>query len=182
MSKHQIMVHEVEYLSTTNARIDGERIVVITIRPDEGSFRPHNLAIVRTQAERLLEDLKTILSRSTVFLILLALAGLTGCSMSVEVESETTSPRPEAGAEVLTSERTRTAVAIDLFREQGPVVMEDGSPVEMPLDGTLVVEGCLHFHETLVIYLNEGDRNAERVAVEIVREWADGDCGRERRH
>jgi hypothetical protein len=150
--------------------------VIITIRPDRNSYRPHNLAIARSQAERLLADLTTILARSTVCLLLLALAGLTGCSADVEVESETTSPRPNTESEVLTSERSRTAVAVDLFREQGPVLLEDGKPVEVPLGGTLVVEGCIHFHQTLVICLDEGDRNAERVAVEIVREWNSGSC------
>jgi hypothetical protein len=182
MADHQIQVHEVEFLSVSKATIDGERVVVITIRPELPSFRPHNIAISRSSGERLLADLKTILSRATVCLILIALAGLVGCSTSVEVESETASPRPQADAEVLTTERSRTAVAVDLFREQGPVLVESGEPVEMPLDGTLVVEGCLHFHEHLHIYLNEGDRNAERTAIEIVREWKGGDCGWDRRH
>jgi hypothetical protein len=67
-------------------------------------------------------------------------------------------------------------VGVDLFREQGPVMVEDGRPVEMPLEGTLVVEGCIHFHEHLHVYLDEGDRNSKRVAVEIVQKWT-GDCG-----
>jgi hypothetical protein len=175
MANHHVNVHEVEFLAATNAKIDGERVVIITIRPELPSFRPHNLSIPRSSAERLLEDLKTILSRSAVCLVLLALAGLTGCSADVEVESETISPRPEADAEVLTTERSRTAVAVDLFRDQGPVLMEEGEPVEVPLDGTLIVEdSCIHFHEHLHIHLCEGDRNAERVALEIVREWTGG--------
>ena len=178
MSKHEIQVHEVQYLAATNAKIDDKPVVIITIRPDKGSFRPHNLAISRSSGERLLADLKALLSRATVCLLLLALAGLTGCSADVKVETE--SSRPEAQSEVPTIERSRTAVAIDLFRDQGPVLVESGEPVEMPLDGTLVVEGCLHFHEHLHIYLNEGDRMAERTAIEIIREWKDGECGRQR--
>ena len=57
--------------------------------------------------------------------------------------------------------------------------MEDGEPLNVPLGGTLVVEGCVHFHEHVHIYLNEGDRDTEKVALEIVREWANGDCGRD---
>ena len=66
MSHHEIMVHEVDYLAATKGKAGpNERpIVIITIRPDEGSFRPHNVGIARSQAERLLEDLKGILSRS----------------------------------------------------------------------------------------------------------------------
>ena len=175
---HQIMVHEVDYLATTNAKIDGERVVVITIRPELPFFRPHNLSIARSQAERLLADLKTILSRSGVLLLLMALVGMVGCSADVEVETQTTSSRPEAAAEVLTAEKTRTAVSLDLLQDRGPVLMEDGRPVDVPSGGTLVVEGCVHFHETLVICLDEGDRNAERMALEIVREWTNGECGR----
>lgn len=178
MADHQIQVHEVELLSVSKAKIDGERVVVITIRPELPSFRPHNIAISRSSGQRLLADLKTILSRSTVCLLLMALAGLTGCSADVEVESETNFPRPNTESEVLTAERSRTAVAVDLFREQGPVLVEDGRPVEMPPDGVLVVQGCIHFHEHLHVYLCEGDRDAERAAVEIVREWTSGDCGR----
>ena len=183
MAEHEVQVHEVQFLAATNAKVGDEPVVIITIRPDlPSSYRPHKLGIPRSQAERLLADLKTILSRSTVWLVLLVL-GFAGCSSSVEVERETTSSRPEAAVdpEVLTSERSRTAVAVDLFQEQGPVVMEDGRLVEVPPDGVLVVEGCVHFHEHLHVYLNDGDRNSERVALEIVREWSNGDCRRSRR-
>ncbi len=79
MPTPKIMVHEIGYLSSSSAKIGDERIVIITIRPDlPSSFRPHNLAIVRSQAERLLEDLKTVLSRSAVWLVLLGSVGLEG--------------------------------------------------------------------------------------------------------
>jgi uncharacterized protein YceK len=177
MANHEVKVHEIQYLACGAGKTGGppneRRIIVITVRPDEGSFRPHNLGIPRHQGERLLEDLKVIFSRSTVCLLLMALAGLTGCSTSVEVEQEKTSSRPEAAAEVLTTERSRTAVAVEMFTD------EDGKRVEMPSDGVLVVEGCGHFHEHLHVYLNEGDRNAERTAIEIIREWKDGGCRRD---
>lgn len=175
MANHEVQVHEIEYLAVSNAKVGDEPVVIITIRPDEGSFRPHNLGIARSQAERLLEDLKTVLSRSAVGLVLLAL-GFSGCSADVEVETQTTSPRPEAESEVLAIQRSRTAVSVDFLRDQGSILMEDGKPVDVPLEGVLMVEGCVHFHQTLVICLDEGDRNAERVAVEIVREWSSGDC------
>lgn len=162
MADNDITVHEVEYLSVSTGKILERPVAILTLRP-EGSFRPHNLAIARSQAERLFEDLKTILSRSTVGLLLVL--GFADCSSSVEVEHETRS-RPEA--EVLTTERTKVEVAVDLFTDQ------DGRPIDVPLDGTLVVEGCIHFHEHLHINLCEGDRDAERIAVEIVREWSDG--------
>ena len=64
MAEYDILVHEVDYLATTNAKIGNEPVVVITIRPDLPSFRPHNLSIPRSSAERLLEDLKGLLNRS----------------------------------------------------------------------------------------------------------------------
>ena len=170
MADHDIQVHEVELLSVSNAEILEEPVVIITIRPDLPAFRPHNLSIARSQAERLLEDLKTLLSRSTVGLLLMALVVFSGCSTDVEVESETSS-RPD-----VTTERSRTAVSVDLMRDQ------DGRAVEVPLGGTMVVEGCcIHFHEHLHIYLTEGDLDSERIAVEVVREWTNGGCGRDRR-
>ena len=172
---------EVEYLSVSKAKVGKEPVVIITIRPDLPSYRPHNIGLHRSQAERLLEDLKDLLSRSTVCLLLVALAGLSGCSGKVEVETQTTSSRPEATAGVLKTEKTRTAVSVDLMRDQGPVLMEDGRTVDVPFDGVLNVHGCLHIHEHLHISLNEDDRNAERVALEIVREWSNVDCGRDRR-
>jgi hypothetical protein len=183
MAKHEIHVHHIEYLAASSAKIgdppNEQAIVIITVRPDENSFRPDNLSIPRRQAARLCEDLKAVLSRSAVCLLLL-LAGAAGCSTEVEVEQETTSPRvagePQAQAAV-TKERTR--VAVDLLNRG--MVMEDGQAMEAPFDGVLTVNGCLHIHETLIIHLNENDRASERTAVTIVREWTDEGCERHRR-
>ena len=100
----------------------------------------------------------------------MALAGFSGCSTDVEVETQTTSSRPK----VLTSERTKTAVAVDLLRDQRRVLMEDGRALEVPFESTMVVRGCVHFHEHLHVYLVEGDRKSERAAIEIVRQWSKG--------
>ena len=34
MADHQVQVHEVQLLSVSNAKIDGEPVVIVTIRPD----------------------------------------------------------------------------------------------------------------------------------------------------
>ena len=48
-----------------------EPVVVVTIRPEpETTFRPHNVGISWAQAERLWEDLGSILQRSAVLLLL----------------------------------------------------------------------------------------------------------------
>lgn len=133
MAENEIKIHQVELLGVSSARItdgsetDGQRVVVATVRPDLPAFRPHNLAFSLDQAERLFHDLRVVLTRAGLqSLMVLLVLGFVGCSADVEVEHETTSPTPEAGAEVLTTERSRTAVSVDLFKEQGPVLMEDG--------------------------------------------------------
>jgi hypothetical protein len=184
MAKHEVQVHEVEYLSVANATItDGDPPIQrpITIRPDENSFRPHNLSVPRDQAARLLEDLKAVLSRSAVCLVLLLAGG--GCSGEVEFEEETTTPMSEIAdappaRTAVTKERTR--VAVDLLMDQGTTVMEDGQALET-LGGMMINKGCIHFHQTLIIHLDDGDRNSEQTAIEIIREWQGEGCGRHQR-
>lgn len=162
MAKHEVQVHEIEYLAASSATIGAppneQKVVVLTVRPDEDSYRPHNLSISRQQAERLLEDLKAILRSAVCLLLLLAVAG---CSGEVEIEEETTTTMSEIAVEpsahTVTKERTR--VAIDLLADHGPLLPEEGRAVEA-LDGALAIEGCLHIHETLIIHLNENDRAA----------------------
>jgi hypothetical protein len=67
VAENDVMVHLVELLGVSAARItdgeaDGERVVIVTIRPDLPAFRPHNLGILRHQGKRLLEDLQNLLS------------------------------------------------------------------------------------------------------------------------
>jgi len=141
MAEHEIMVHQIDYLSVSKGKIDGEPVVIITIRPDlPSTYRPHNLAIIRSQGERLLEDLKNVLSRSGVWLLMLALARLTRCSADVEVERETTSTRTAAAeAESHTLERSRTAVAVNFLKDQGSILMEDGKPVDVPSEAAILL-------------------------------------------
>ena len=172
-----VLIHHVELLSVSSATItdgsetDGLRVVVATIRPDLPAYRPYNLAFSFDQAERLFHDLRAVLTRAGVqSLMVLLVLGFGGCSADVEVERE--SSRPEAESEVLTTEKTMTAVSVDLLTDRGPMLLEDGRPVDVPFDGVLVVEGCIHLEQHLHVYLNEGDLDSERMAVEVVREWS----------
>lgn len=92
--------------------------------------------------------ISTILSRSTTGLLVLAVLALSGCSSEIEVERETTTASPAAEqAQPVVTERSRTAVAVDLTRGQEPVRMESGDLVECPPDANFViVEGCVHSH------------------------------------
>jgi type IV pilus biogenesis protein CpaD/CtpE len=119
-----------------------------------------------------------LLSHSATCLLVLALTGLSGCSSKVEVERETTTARPAEQAQPVVTERSRTAVAVDLTRGQQPVRTVSGDPVECPPDANfVVVEGCLHVH----IHLGKDDRKAEKLAVELLRELRDRQCQWHRR-
>ena len=114
----EIQVHEIDYLAASNATIGDptkdQKVVVITVRPDENSFRHHNVSVPRNQAAKLCEDLKAVLSRAGLWLMMLLLAGAAGCS--AEVETETTTPRSEAvDPPAVTKERTM--VAVDLLTD-----------------------------------------------------------------
>ena len=118
--------------------------------------------------------IQTLLSRSATSLLLLVVLALSGCSSEIEVERETTtaSPATEQAQSVVT-ERSRTAVAVDLSRGQRPVRTVSGDLVECPPDANfVVVEGCLHLH----VHLGTDNRKAEKLAVELLRELQGGRC------
>lgn len=121
-----VMAQPVVYLglsdSVASRPSKEEPVIVITIRPDEDSFRPHNLAIAKAQAQRLWEDLGSVLNRSAVLLAGIALASAIGCSAKVEVESASRGSRlpvPE-GTQAVTGERARTAVEVRLLQDRSP--------------------------------------------------------------
>lgn len=62
----EIPVQEVGYLNTTAGTIDGVgEVVILTLRPDAGSFRPHNVALTAAQGQRLMSDLNRLFEDST---------------------------------------------------------------------------------------------------------------------
>ena len=141
MADHQAKVHEVELLSVSTAHVGDEPVVVISIRPDEGSFRPHNIGLHRSQAERLLEDLKRLLAVAPLLLLL-----MTGCSGRVDVTTENRTPSETSDA----VERLHTSMGIDVlsFPEEPPVSRPEKPPalpegevrsVEIDGDGNVVI-------------------------------------------
>lgn len=147
MAFQELNVQEVEYLSVSNAKILEKPFVIITIRPDEGSFRPHNIAIPRSQAERMLEDLKQLLAVTPILLLL-----MTGCSGRVDV---TTENRTHSG----TVEKFHTSVGLEVLSDPEKTSV---SPTEersslseakvrsVEVDGNgnvvIVIEGDVHEH------------------------------------
>lgn len=62
-----IKVQEVEYLNTTAGIIDGVgEVVIVTLRPDKGSFRPHNVALTAEQGQQLQIDLNRLFENSKI--------------------------------------------------------------------------------------------------------------------
>jgi hypothetical protein len=120
-----------------------------------------------------------LLSYSTTGLLVLVVLALSGCSSKVEVERETTTASPaNQHAQPVVTERSRTAVTVDLSRDQRPVQTVSGGLVECPPDANFViVEGCLHIH----IHVGKDDRKAERLMVELLRELRDRQCQWHRR-
>ena len=89
--------HFVEVLSVARARTDLDAhekrpVVILTIRPEPGSWRPHNLGLTIAQAERFRDDLDSLLSTPATFLLVAVLALATGCSAKVEVVNGPHSP------------------------------------------------------------------------------------------
>jgi type IV pilus biogenesis protein CpaD/CtpE len=114
-----------------------------------------------------LPTIQPLLSHSATGLLVLVVLALSGCSSKVEVERETTTARPAEQTQPVVTERSRTAVALDLTRGQEPVRTASGDPVEFPHDANfVVVEGCLHVH----LHIGKDDRKAQKLAVELLRE------------
>lgn len=183
----EIMTQRVELLAVAPGEAQsGEPTVILTIRPEPSkNFRPHNIALSRPQAIRLLRSLRTVLRQSASVLLLgLGLSSVAGCSAEVRVATEKTAPRGDAEtAPPATHERTTTDVAVRLLDEQKPSPVKEPSPakpaaaaprpdpkqgVEIVGDGNavLVVEGDLHVHEHRHIHIDESPRS-EHVEIEI---------------
>ena len=131
------LVHLVDYLSSSLAENPqtGE-FVIITIRPDRDSFRPHNVGILRPQAERLLDDLQRILTATPLLLLLLA----AGCSARVEVTTEQAVP-------LLSAEKSSTVVAVDVLTDPAPEVIPAQHEPPSKQEKTVEVTGC---HNTVI--------------------------------
>jgi hypothetical protein len=155
MSNINFHYQPLEYLAATVAENGntGEQVVVLTIRPDPNQFRPHNIGISQSQAQRLLQDLQQILAATTLLLVLLL---GTGCSSKVDVSTERS-----ANSESTAVEKFHTKVEIDLENppKQTPQPPSPSEQLPVPPKATgkavqvegiaMIVEGDLHFHEHL---------------------------------
>lgn len=153
-----LMIHLVGYLaaSLVHSSVDDEEVVVMTIRPDAGSWRPHNIGITRPEAERLLADLKRLLIATPLLLILFLSVG---CSARVQVTTENFSPPQSA-------ERSSTVVAVEILTDLSPLdhaAPKEENTVELTGNGNtvVIVAGDLHLHQHTHIHRHEAPARIE---------------------
>ena len=121
-----LMTQLVEFLAVSEATgwpPKDEPVVVIAVRPDPDSFHPHNLALKKTQAVRLLRDLERLL-RSPGMILLACLASA-GCSARVGVERG--SGTDATATETSSTQISRTTVELD-FQPRPPQSVPQPKP------------------------------------------------------
>ncbi len=121
------MAQFVELLSVARASTDLDAhekrpVVILSIRPEpDRNWRFHHLSLSITQAERLRDDLTSLLRAPTTFLLIATLALATGCSAKVEVVNEKSAAvEADSAAAPPASAKHRTAVEVDFFGQQQP--------------------------------------------------------------
>lgn len=140
----QIYVQRVEFLAAAPGQAkSGEPTVILTIRPDWGSFRPHNIALSRPQAARLLKSLQRVLRQMAGILVVVTmLASSAGCSADVDLTSQKS----------LTDQHARITAAVTLLDRHRPSSMPVADPSQPPTK-TVEVTGNANF----VIVVDGGD-------------------------
>lgn len=153
-----VFVQLVELLGVAEAVANDQPVIVITIRPDPPNFWPHNIALTKDQAWRLVTDLGSIL---LPFVLLVSITMTIGCGATVDLES--------ANWDSSSGQVARTAVEVDLLRPQPPEPVtiakstEPPKPVaaeEMPVNisgNTIILNirgGDAYYHSETHIHLD----------------------------
>lgn len=136
----------IEILSTARVKTDlGDPLqkspaIVITVRPKpDRSWTFHNLGLTLNQAERLRDDLTSLLSTSVTFVLVAVLTLATGCSARVEVSNETipaAQADPDSVPPVAALEKHRTAVEVDFLGQGQPEAAVEPVANEQPVATT----------------------------------------------
>ena len=130
-AQEPLMTQLVELLGISHATgwpPSTEEVVIITVRPQPDSFRPHNIALKKAQAVRLLKDLESLLNVPVV--VLVAFLPLASCGCSARVEVDRANDTDATATEATTAEISRTTVEVDFQpRSQQPVSQPQPPPV-----------------------------------------------------
>ena len=104
-----------------------DEVVIITVRPQPNSFHPHNIALKKAQAIRLLKDLESPLRPTVVVLVACLALAASGCSARIEVERA--SDTSATGTEISSTEIGRTAVEVNFQPPQSKPTEPMARPV-----------------------------------------------------
>ncbi len=159
------MAQFVELLSVARGRTDLDAnekrpVIIVTIRPEpDRSWAYHHLSLSIAQAERLRDDLISLLKIPATFLLLAVLTLTAGCSARVEVVNERpVAVEADTVPSAADSAKHRTAVEIDFLGQQQPepvvpkVASEHPSTAEVESepdvrgDVTVIVVKTIHKH------------------------------------
>jgi len=161
----EILVQPIELLSVADGTSKtGEKTVVITVRPDKDSFRPHNLEISRTQAVRLFRNLRIILRQSAGLLLIgFIVASMAGCSGTMVFDKTVRAGTDLQGSPTVTEQRMAAAVDVELPDRAQPSPGASPSPSSMP-GPTVEITGDANFvlvvDGDLSLGVPDGDRSS----------------------
>jgi hypothetical protein len=129
-----------------------DEVVIITVRPNPDSFHPHNIALKKAQAVRLLKDLESLLRAPAVLLMLAVL--VCGCSARIEVDRAKTTD--VTATEISGTEVGRTAVEVD-FQPRSPQPVSQREPPPVPVTVPPEPQPVTITNNTVVLNYRGGD-------------------------
>jgi hypothetical protein len=155
-----------------------EPVVIVTVRPDPGSFRPHNIGLTSEQAQRLCADLaslfETFSSLGVLLLAILALGFTGGCSARYEARDERTaapankSDRPQNEPGAVAAEKSAMLVEVDLLRDNAPA---SKAPAAAPGAESRATGGPINVSGQTVIIIVPGDGRSGRTGLNTRIGW-----------
>lgn len=159
MSHKPLVTQLVELLGISQATAwppSTDEVVIITVRPEPNSFRPHNLASKKAQAVPLLRDLERLL-RSPAMILLACLASA-GCSARVGVERG--SGTDATATETSSTEISRTTVELD-FQPHPPQPVPQPKPPPVTVTVAPEPQPVIVTGNNVIFSYREGDTHNE---------------------
>lgn len=174
-AQEPLMTQLVELLGISQAAAwppSTDEVVIITVRPQPNSFHPHNIALKKAQAIRLLKDLESLLRPTVVVLVAFLAVVAAGCSARVGVERG--SGTDATATEATTADFHRTTVELDFQpRSQQPVPQPKPPPVTVTSEpqpttvtnNIVVIKGGDTHNETHIHVHDAPQRHVEETVV-----------------
>lgn len=135
-----------------------DAVVIITVRPEPNSFHPHNIALKKAQAIRLLKDLESLLRPTVVVLVAFLALAAVGCSARVGVERAKNTD--VTATEIASTEISRTTVELD-FQPRPPQPVPQPEPPPVTVTVTPEPQPVIVTGNTLIFNYQGGDTHNE---------------------